>query len=411
MEHPVKFNPFEPEFHRDPYPTYHYLRETQPIHWSFLGGWVLTRYADIKFVLGDPRFLSLPIPQGLAQKSQYLQKKQKNLDAIAQIGSNFLFFVDNTDHTRLRRLIGKVFSAERIGQIIPQIQQIADDLIDRVQPQGQMDAVADFAEQLPGRVIAQIMGLPAEDWESLHEWSHDLFRIFDPFMPLKICDRMNQAALEFTAYLRLQLAQRRQTPSSDLISALMTVQEQGDRLSEEEVIAVCIMMFIAAEQTTISLIGNSLLALLRHPDQLALLRQRPELMPQALEELTRYDSPAQIIGRKASETMTLGDQTIEAGQALMLCLGAANRDPAQFSDPDQLNIARTENRHLAFSGGSHFCIGAGLARIEFSIALQTLIQRLPTFQINSDQLAQLAWKENVVLRSLQSLPITFSTRS
>lgn len=401
---PIRFNPFDPQFKANPYPIYHYLRSHEPVHWGLLGGWVLTRYADVKFVLRDPRFHEVPIPKGICQKSQYLAQKQENLDALAQASSKFLFFLDPPDHTRMRGLVSKAFKTVSFEQLHPQIQAIANDLVAKALPQGCIDVVADFADLLPIRVIARILGLPEQDCEFLLGYSKTLFRVFDPLMSLKACQGMNQLVVEFTGYLLLQIAERRRNPRSDLLTALLLVEEAGERLSEDEVIATCMMLTAAGERTTAITISNGMLALLHHREQLELLKRQSEILPMALEEILRYDSATQLVARMATELLELGGKTVKPGDYLILCLGAANRDPLQFPDPDRLDLKRANNQHVAFATGIHFCAGAGLARIEVPVAINTLIQKLPNPELVTNTFE---YGDNVVSRSLKSLPITF----
>jgi cytochrome P450 len=402
----VKFNPFDGEFHRDPYPTYHSLRQQEPIVWSHLGVWVLTRYEEVKIVLSDPRFGSVNIPEKIANKSRYLAKKQRNLDHLRETSQHFLFFLNPPDHTKLRRLCSQAFTTETWQRLTPLIAQLANQNLDRVSDQGSMDFMADFADRLPGQVIAHLLGLPETDCPRLHDLATLLFRLFDPMMTLKASERVNESAIAFSDYLRDQIEWRRKKPTDDLLSTLLAVGKADDSLTEAEVISLVIMLFIAGEQTSSALLGNGLLALLHHRDQMNLLREKPELLPAAVEEMMRYDSPTQLIVRVALEPVILGNQRIAAGDNLVLCLGAANRDTDRFLEPDRLNILREDNRHLAFAGGIHFCIGAGLARLEANIAFKTILERLASIDLPE---TSLEWRENIVLRSLQSLPITFQT--
>ena len=402
----LKFNPFDPAFHVDPYPTYRHLREQDPVHWSFLDVWVLTRYAEVRSVLRDSRFLAVQIPKGVEKRSRYLEKQGKSLDALFEATRHSLFFLNPPDHQRLRGFVSKVFNASMTEKLRAQISAIANELIDSLQHQDRLDIISDFAEQLPIRVMSRMMGFPDSDCDQLHRWSTELFRVFDPMRSLRVAEAMNQVAADFLAYLREQLAHRRQHPQADFLSDLVAVEEQGENLSESEILATCIMLFMAGEQTTTSSIGNGLLALFQHPEQLAWIKQHPEAMQKAVEELFRYDSPTQLVARVAAEPIELAGKTIEPGHNLILCLGAANRDPDVFAEPDQLQLSRPDNRHLAFAAGSHVCLGAGLARLEVPIALQILLQRLP----NLERVVEPPkWRENIVIRSLQSLPATFTS--
>ncbi|MEL4896907.1 cytochrome P450, partial [Crocosphaera sp. Alani8] len=235
-----------------------------------------------------------------------------------------------------------------------------------------------------------------------YDWATVLFRLFDPLRSLKECTIMNQVSTEFVAYFKVAIAQRRENPQGDLLTELIHAQSKGERLSDGEIIHLCIMTFVAGEQTTIAALSNGILSLLNHPQQLALLRHNPELAASAAEEIFRYESPTQYVMRVANEAINIGGQAIAPGENVVLCLGAANRDPSQFPDPDRFDIERKNNRHLAFAAGRHFCIGVGLARLEVPIVLNALIQGLPKF---SGSIQDPVWRENIVLRSLRSLPL------
>lgn len=398
-----KFNPFLPEVHADPYPTYHRLRSLEPIHRSFLGAWILTRYADVKAVLRDPRFSVDKLAGHLKDKSSYL-KQQRDLNTVALFTSKWLIFLEPPDHTRLRKLVSKAFSPGVVERLRPYIQDIVDELIDKVQDKRGMDIISDLASPLPVTVIAKMLGVPAEDRSALHQWSNDLSRILDPLLPLETYEHLNQVVVEFTEYFRGLFAERRKSPKEDLISALIAAREQGDKLSEDELLSTCMLLFFAGEETTVDTIGNGMLALLRHPDQMEKLKREPAIIQSAVEELLRYDSPVQHTQRIATENVEIGGKTIEAGDKVVVCLGAANRDPAQFSDPDRLDLTRRENCHLAFADGIHSCLGAALARLNSQIAINTLVQRLPDIKLQTDTLE---WRKNIVIRGLKALPVTF----
>ena len=407
MRSPVKFNPFDPEFHYDPYPTYQALREQDPVSWTYWGAWVLTRHREVKAVLNDPRFNSLEVNKTLEKKNRYLQSKPDNLDSLVQSTRQFLFFLNPPDHGKFRRLALKAFPAKIWRQAEPFIEKRANELIDRVQHKETMDIMGDFAAKLSGQVIHYLLGLPETDWEQLHQWSMGLARILDPMLPLKVSQAMNRITIPFATYLQKHITQRRRQPTPDLLSRLLAVEENGESLTDDEVISLCMMFFIAGEHTTLSMIGTGTLALINYPDQLTLLQEKPKLISLAVEEMLRYESSIQLVAREAKEPVTLNGKEITAGQNLILSLAAANRDPEVFPEPDRFNILRKENRHVAFSGGTHNCIGAGLTRLEVPIAFNVLLQRLSELKLATDRLV---WHESIVLRSLESLPITFKPR-
>lgn len=257
---------------------------------------------------------------------------------------------------------------------------------------------------LPCNVIAAILGVPVEDWLKLYHWSDELSNILDPLRSLEDYEQMNRVALEFTNYFKTLIPQRQKSPQQDLLSALITVKEQDNKLSEEEIISVCMLLFFTGEETTVNLIGNGMLALLRHPQQMQQIKTQPMLIQSAVEEILRYDSPIQITTRVATEDIDLDGITIRVGEKVLVVLGAANRDPAQFPDPDRFDITRVNNSHLAFADGIHYCLGAALTRIEGEIAINALVQQLPDLQLSQDKVE---WRNKVAFRSLKALPITF----
>lgn len=404
-----KFNPLLAEFHANPYPTYHRLRSEEPVHLNFAGEWVLTRYADVKMVLGDRRFATDKIPERIQEKNQYVQHKGKNFNTLVTTARKWLLFIDPPEHTRLRQMVNKAFFLKTVERIRPQIQMTLDELIGKVRDTGKIDIIADIAAPLPVIIISKILGLPAEDYHDLKYWADELFLVFEPLMSLEDYERLNQIAIEFTQYLRRIIIERLNHPQEDLISALVTARvEQGQQLTqdaENDLLSFCTALFSAGEETTVNLIGNGMLALLSHPDQMEKLRREPAIIQSAVEELLRYDSPVQLIARTATEDVLVGDKTIHAGDRIVVSLGAANRDPIEFPDPDILDLTRSENHHFAFGDGIHVCIGAALARAQGQIAISTLIQQLPNLKLNTDKLE---WLENIVVRGLKALPVTFT---
>ena len=402
MKKTLKFNTLDPEWHQNPYPVYKRLRSEDPVHWSFMGVWVLTRYSDVKAVLRDPRFCVEKIPKNIKEKSYY--DESKNFDALVQATSKWLIFLEPPDHTRLRSLVVKAFSPKVVESLRPH-QQIVNQLIDRVRNQGRMDIILDLAVQLPTNVIATMLGLLVEDAIQLNKWSDELSYILDSLKSLQDYEQMNHVAGKFSDYLRSLIQERQKKPKEDLLSALIAAREQGDNLSEEEILSVCMLLFVAGEETTVNLIGNGMLALLQHPEQMQKLKQNPDLIYNAVEELLRYDSPIQMTRRIALENVDIRGKTIQAGDKALTVLGAANRDTCQFYHPDVLDITRSENRHFAFVDGIHYYLGAFLARVEGQIAIHTLLQKLPDIRLDANKLE---WFKNIGLRGLKYLPVAFS---
>ncbi|NEO94730.1 MAG: cytochrome P450 [Moorea sp. SIO3G5] len=402
---PFPFNPFSAGFRANPYPVYHRLLFENPICHTVGGDWVLTRYKHIKTILRDSRVYSDNRPKLIQQKSKYFRNLGKSIQTLADTSNKFLFYMNPPDHTRLRRLASKAFSPVVIEGMRPQIQTIVDEALDEVRNKGEMDIIADLAELLPLKVIASMLGVPPNDaQEQLHQWSHILSRILDPLISLEEYEAINKAILEFQEYFRKLISKREKDPQDDIISYLIAARDDSDKLSEEEVLSTCILLFMAGEETTVNTIGNGMLALLNYPEQMEKLKQEPKIIQTAVEEMLRYDSPVQMAGRIASEKLEIGGQTIQKGEKMHLCLGSANRDPDQFPHPDRFDVLRQENNHLAFGDGIHYCLGAALARTQAEIAINSLIEQLPNLKLASDKLE---WRKNIVLRGLKALPVKF----
>ncbi len=402
----LRFNLFDSKFNANPYPTYHRLREEDPVHRYLIGGdWIVTRYADVKAVLKSGCVRTDDRPKSIQERNKYFLHKEKNLDTLAYTTSRFLFYMNPPEHTRLRGLVGKGFSSVVVERMRPHIQEIVDELLDKVRHKGSMDIVAELASPLSVSVISKLLGIPKEAQQQLHQWTNVLSRILDPLVSLKEYEAMNQATEEIQEYLRTLIAEREKDPQEDFISNLIAAKDQSDRLSQKELLAICTLLFGAGEETTGNTIGNGMLALLQHPNQMEQLKREPTMIQSAVEEVIRYDSAIQMLTRIATDNLEIGNQTIKAGEKIVLCLGAANRDPAQFPNPDELNINREQNHHLAFADGIHYCLGAALARVETQIAINTLIQTFPDLKLASNKLE---WKKSIVIRGLKSLSVNFT---
>lgn len=390
----------EPEVLANPYPLYHKLRSEDPVHWDrFLHTWVVTRYPDVLNVLHSFSADRTPTPEELTAMGL------SGLNPIAQVMVKQMLFMDAPAHTRLRGLASAAFTPRRVQVLREHIQEIADDLLDRVQTRGRMDIIADFAAPMPAIVTAEMLGVPTEDHASLKKWSADFAEMLGNFQhnPDRI-PRVLESTNNLTAYFQAAICEARQHPREGLIHSFMTAEIDGDRLTEEEIVANCIVTMVGGQETTTNLIGNGLLTLMRNPKQLAQLRDDPSLIPSAVEELLRYESPSQHTGRIAREDVQIGDKQIRKGQAVMAIMAAANRDPQRFPDPDRLILDRSDNRHLAFGWSSHFCFGAPLARMEGQIAFETILRRLPHLTTAP---GPLTWRANSGLRGLMALPVTF----
>ena len=392
------FHLLDPDVLADPYPLYAQLRQESPVLWDrFLHAWVLTRYDDVVEVLGRFGAECTPSPDRLAELGM------QRLAPVAEIMVKQMLFMDSHQHRRVRGLASHAFTARRVEKLRDHIRNIADGLIDRVIAYGEMDLMSDFAGPLPAIVSAEMLGLPTQDHEQLKEWSQTFAQILGNFQnnPDGIDDVLN-ATSDMTEYLQRALTQNADAPTVGLIGLLSQARLQGDRLTQEEVIANTIITMVGAMETTTNLIGNGLVTLLRHPSALEQLRRDPAMLPTAIEELLRYESPSQQTTRIAPEDLVLGGQQIEQGQSVIAVMGAANRDPARFADPDRFDLTRQDNRHLAFGWGPHFCFGAPLGRLEAQIAFEALLTRLPELELGG---GPLQWRANLKLRGLEKLPI------
>ena len=390
----MEFDPRAPEFRADPYPFYDMLRSFAPVfYWEPWGLWFLTSHEDCQALLRDDRL-----------GHSFIGEAPPQQQALWDMQRNWILSMNPPDHTRLRGLVYKAFTPRTVAQLRDTIQWNTDNLIDAVEGQGEMDIIHDLAYPLPVTVICSMLGVPAEDHIKFHEWSDAIARSLDLTEDETVYDRASLATVEIKAYLADLLAQRRVDPRDDLLSSLVVVEEAGDRLSADELYATCALLLIAGHETTVNLLGNGTLALLRNPSQWVRLQQEPDLVRMAVEELLRFDSPVQFTSRVALDDVIYKDQHYPQGTALGFVLGAANRDPAQFVDPWRLDIGRENNKHLAFGGGIHYCLGAPLARLEGEIAFATLARRLPKLALASEDAF---YKDNYVLRGLESLPVRF----
>ena len=395
------FNPLSPEVIRNPYPYYHRLRSRDPVHYSPLGFYVATRHADVSFVLRDRRF-------GKDFAGRMIRKFGKEIleEPVYRSMRHWMLQQDPPDHTRLRGLVVTAFTARRVEDMRPRIQEIVETMIDRVVHRGHMDLIADFAFPLPVTVICEMLGIPAEDQVMFFSGARTGGRLLDP-VPLSRAeiDAANADNLDSAEYFRHLFALRRREPGDDLTTQLVQAEEQGNKLTNEELTANIMLLFGAGHETTVNLIGNGLLALHQHPDELQLLKDNPSLVTNAIEELLRYDSSVQLTGRTALEDIAVGDVKVARGETVLALLGAANRDPDVYTDPDRLDITRPNVRPLSFGGGIHFCLGAQLARIEGEIAIATLLRRLPNLRLDNPDSPD--WRQTFVLRGLNCLPASW----
>jgi cytochrome P450 len=392
----------DPEVLANPYPLYHKLRSEDPVHWDpFLHAWLVTRYADVVQVLHQFSANRTPTPEQLSALDL------SALNPIARIMVRQMLFLDPPDHTRLRTLASAAFTPRRVEQLRSRIQKIMDTLLDAVVSQGHMDVIADFAGPAPAIVTAELFGVPATDHVQLKEWSQDFAEMLGNFQhnPDRI-PRVLRSVENLTSYFRAEMRAQQTAPRDGLVQAMMRAEIDGARLSEEEIIANLIITMVGGQETTTNLIGNGVLTLLRHPAELARLRADPSLIPAAVEELLRYESPSQHTARLAPADVELGGRLIRKRQAVIAVMAAGNRDPERFPGPDLLDITRKDNRHLAFGWAAHFCFGAALARLEGQIAFDTILRRLPRLQLSGE--GPLVWRHNLGLRGLTALPVGFA---
>jgi cytochrome P450 len=389
-----------PEILADPYPLYHRLRGEDPVHWDpFLHTWVVTRYADVVAALQHFSAARTPTPDQLCQLGL------SGLRPIAEVLVRQMLFLDAPAHGRIRNLASAAFTPRRVEALRPHIQEITDGLVNQVRGRGRMDVIADLADPLPAIVTTEMLGLPISDWRRLTAWSGDFAEALGNLQhnPDR-SERVLTSLRSMWAYFTDAVEEHRLHSGDDLICALLHAEQDGDSLTVEEVVANSIMLMTGGQETTTNLIGNGLLALLRHPDQWQRLQANPGLVPSAIEELLRFESPIQYTSRLAPADMVMGGKAIRRGQAVIAVMGAANRDPDRFSEPDRLDITREDNRHLAFAWGPHFCFGAPLARLEAEITFRTLLLLMPDLRLEP---GPLAWHENLGFRGLTALPVTF----
>ena len=395
------FHLLDPEVLADPYPLYAQLRAESPVHWDpYLHTWVVTRYADVAEVLTRFRADRTPTPDKLVELGM------QQLTPLAQVMVRQMLFLDPPQHSRVRALAAAAFTPRRIERLREHVQDITNTLVDAVAARGQMDVMQELAGPLPAIVTAELLGVPTADHEQLKDWSQDFAEMLGNFQhnPGRV-EKVLRSVEGMTSYFRDALTRQPAEPTEGLLNALANAEVDGDRLTEDEVIANVIVTMVGGQETTTNLIGNGLLILLRTPGALERLRADPSAIPTAIEELLRYESPSQHTARLAPDDVVLGGQAIGKGQAVIAVMGAANRDPERFADPDVLDLARKDNRHLAFGWAGHFCFGAPLARMEAHIAFETMLRRLPELELVSEPVS---WRANLGLRGLTALPITWS---
>jgi cytochrome P450 len=395
----LKFDPLDPAFIADPYPFYRRLREAAPVCKTPQGFWLITRYEDVAFALRDKRFGKDFVGN---MTRRYGGADGMNEPAIASLARTMLV-LDPPDHTRLRGLVNKAFTARRVADMRPRIRKIVDAQLDRVIDKGEMDVMRDLAHRLPVIVICDMLGIPEDHRAPFLAGSNVNGRILEPVpMTREEIDQANRNTQMAGAYFRQLCDLRRREPQDDLTTELVRAEEAGDKLTAEELEANIGLLFGAGHETTTNLIGNGLLALHRQPDQWERLKADPSLIPNAIEELLRYDSSVQLTGRVTNTEVEVGGVKLAESESIIALLGAANRDPAQYPDPDRLDVGREHIRPMSFGGGIHHCLGAQLARLEAELVFAALIERMPNLTLPEKD--KPAWRRSFTLRGLSRLP-------
>jgi hypothetical protein len=390
------------EVRANPHPFYHHLRATAPIlEVPSMRELILTRREDCETILRDARFSSNPTH---AANDLPLEQRSFREQLAEGTDVNTLLFLDPPDHTRIRGLVSKAFTPRTIERTRPRIVEITNGILDEAAERGSLDVVSDLGFVLPVTVICEMLGVPAEDRDQFGPWSSDASRLLDGDLDEATMQRGLLAFMYLLNYINELFDQRRAKPTDDLISALLAAEEAGDKLSEEELRSIVILLFVAGHETTMNLIGNGMWALLQHRDQLIRLRDDPSLIGTCIEELLRFDGPVHVTGRTATCDLEVGGRTVPKGQVLVALLAAANRDPAAYPDPDSLDIGRANAPHLTFSHGIHYCLGAALARAEGQIAIGSLVERFPAIEATTTPV----YRDHFVLRGLTALPVALS---
>ncbi len=391
----------DPDVLANPYPLYQQLRSEDPVHWDpYLHAWIVTRYADVLTVF--QRFSShrTPTPEQLTELGM------ESLSPLAKVMVKQMLFLDPPSHGRVRGLASRAFTPRRVEVLRSHIQDITNNLLDTVESKGHMEVLSDLAIPLPAIVTAELLGVPASDWQQLTAWSTAFAQVLGNFQHNPdFAARALQSVEGMSAYFHAAIQEQKIHPRDGLINAYLNAEIDGDRFTEEEVVANTIVTMVGGQETTTNLIGNGILTLLRHPEQLEMLKQDLSLVPSAVEELLRYESPSQHTARLAPDDTELGGKQIRKRQAVIAVMGAANRDPERFPNPDQLDITRQDNRHVAFAWASHFCFGAPLARLEGQIVFETVLRRMPHLRIEPND--PITWRPNLGLRGLNALHVTF----
>jgi cytochrome P450 len=393
-------NPWHPDVRRDPYPAYRRLdARTRLPRLRLLGGYVATRYDDVERVLRDPAFSTDRESVPLMRR---FRRAAADTPELVDFLDHNLLMIDGPRHRRLRGLVAKAFTPRQVERLRPRVERLVDELLERAGARGTIELVRELAQPLPARVIAELLGVPAESMDLFRTASDELIELLDPLSGREGLDPPKRALRTLGACFRELLAQRRRSPHDDLVSAMIEAEENGERLTERELLSLCALLLVAGHETTTNLIGNAVLLLLRHPAERERLRRDPDLLPSAVEECLRFEPPVQLTDRAVISPVELRGVRLARGDIVVALLAQANRDPERFAQPDRFDVGRSENRHLSFGLGSHYCLGAALARLEAQAALGGLLRRFPDF---AGPTQPPGWKASVVLRGPTALPL------
>jgi len=383
-----------------PYEYFGHLRETEPVYKNETwGGWIVTRYEDVRKCLQDDEHLSVEV------EANRLRDSSLDIPRTKEMFPKWIIYLDPPEHTKLRQIIGEAFNPEMVANQQEEVEEVTESLIKAMEQRapGETDFIEDFAHPLPVRVICKIMGFPLEDGDELGEWSKDIgLTLFHYYDSDQRHQRTEEAVREFTDYLRAIVRERRENPQDDLISYLNQAEADGEMLTEDEVVATAVLLLFAGHETTTKLLANGVLELVRHPDQLELLRENPSLASKAVEEILRYHGTSKSLTRGVVEDFELRGKQIETGERVLLSQAAANRDPRKFDDPDTFDITRGSMEHLGFGHGTHHCLGAPLARLEARVAFSTLVQAFPDMELATDRVE---WTRFPLVRGPEELPL------
>lgn len=395
-----RFNPFLPEHRRDPQSTWRDLREAGPIYRSrAFATFVCTRYDDVLEVLRSPDFST---DRSEVPAMRWIERMSRDEPEFAGLLSRNLLTIDGDDHRRLRGLVSKGFTPRRVAQLRPRLEVVIEELLDRAATQGEMELVRDVAHPFPVIAIAELLGVPPDDQERFRSWSSVLVQLLDPLQGRGGAAPMIEATREIFDYFRPLLAERRANPRDDLISAMIAAEQDGERLDEVDLLALSSLLLVAGHETTSNLIGNAVLLMLRFPDERKRLQDDLSLLPSAVDECLRFESPIQLTDRAVVRDCTLAGQALKRNQMVAVVLAAANRDPAHFPEPDRFDVGRRDNNHLAFGHGNHFCLGSQLAKLEGELALGALLRCFPDFRGDPEPPA---WRRSMIIRGPEAVPL------